>query len=158
MHEGRLAKVICSALYHCPGENMTLTLTGLEKDRLLSQQTAIESGTVRTVLSFRPTLEDHGKVLRCLYKSQAGSQRSQGTMKLDVKFAPREVRAVQDPEEVIKVGSPLRLECKVGKANPQDLSYTWYKNGQQLPWDSASSSALLTLQRKVPSFSINSVV
>uniref|UniRef100_A0ABM5ERM8 B-cell receptor CD22 n=1 Tax=Pogona vitticeps TaxID=103695 RepID=A0ABM5ERM8_9SAUR len=146
MHEGRLAKVICSALYHCPGENMTLTLTGLEKDRLLSQQTAIESGTVRTVLSFRPILEDHGKVLRCLYKSQAGSQRSQGTMKLDVKFAPREVRAVQDPEEVIKVGSPLQLECKVGKANPQDLNYTWYKNGQQLPQDFASS-ALLTLQR-----------
>ncbi|XP_062818340.1 B-cell receptor CD22-like isoform X2 [Anolis carolinensis] len=143
IEERKTAKVICSAPYHCPEENMTLTLSGLEEDRLSSQDTTIENGVIRTVLNFEPSFGDHGKVLKCLLKSETGSQRSRNTMKLDVQFAPRSVIALPETKDVVMMGQSLQLRCEVGKANPQEVTYAWYKKEQEL----VAEGALLIISK-----------
>ncbi|XP_062996252.1 B-cell receptor CD22-like [Elgaria multicarinata webbii] len=145
LQERRRVKVICSVPYHCPDESITLTIGGLEGNELSSQATTFENRKIQTMASFDLTWRDNGKVLRCLLRSQDGSQKSQSTRKLDIKFAPKEVIAVQEPdEEMVVFGQPLKLRCKAGRANPQIFTYVWFKDGEQLTLDSASD--LLTIQ------------
>ncbi|XP_042296600.1 B-cell receptor CD22-like isoform X4 [Sceloporus undulatus] len=145
IREGRITKVICSAPHHCPEENITLTLSGLEKEHLSSQDTITENGMVRTTLNFETSFEDHGKVLTCFLTTEVGSQRSKSTMMLNVLFAPRDVRALADTEEVVRVDHSLRLRCEAGMANPQELTYKWYKNEEQL--ELVSTDVLLTIKQ-----------
>ncbi|XP_063168380.1 B-cell receptor CD22-like, partial [Candoia aspera] len=58
---------------------------------------------------------------------------------LDVLYGPKDVKLNQEPLGRIIEGSSLRLSCTVKMANPQKVSYTWYKNGQLLPLNSTEN-------------------
>ncbi|XP_042296595.1 B-cell receptor CD22-like isoform X4 [Sceloporus undulatus] len=61
---------------------------------------------------------------------------------VDVHFAPKEVKAVQKPRGPINEGSPVKLICEVGRANPTNVTYIWYKDTHQM----IQATAILTIQ------------
>ncbi|XP_061453776.1 B-cell receptor CD22-like [Rhineura floridana] len=78
---------------------------------------------------------------------------SSPTVTMDVHFAPKEVNIQKEPEGTIPEGSPVKLSCDVGKAKPQNLSYTWYKDGQRLDLDLDSASEKLIIPEVVAAHS-----
>ncbi|XP_061452558.1 B-cell receptor CD22-like [Rhineura floridana] len=61
---------------------------------------------------------------------------------VDVHFVPKEVKAVRGPVGPISEGSFFQLRCEAGAANPQELTYTWYKDRQRLQLES-----MLTIEK-----------
>ncbi|XP_062996140.1 B-cell receptor CD22-like isoform X2 [Elgaria multicarinata webbii] len=70
---------------------------------------------------------------------------------LDVHFAPNGVKIVQEPEGLINEGSIVRLKCEVGAANPDQLTYSWYKDQTQV----VSTEDVLNIQEVTPNNSGN---
>uniref|UniRef100_H9GSA7 B-cell receptor CD22 n=1 Tax=Anolis carolinensis TaxID=28377 RepID=H9GSA7_ANOCA len=62
---------------------------------------------------------------------------------VDVHFAPKEVRAVRQPSGLIDEGAIVKLSCEVGRANPEELTYIWYKDTDQV----LSETPILTIQK-----------
>ncbi|XP_025032281.1 B-cell receptor CD22-like [Python bivittatus] len=58
---------------------------------------------------------------------------------LDILYGPKDVKLNQEPSGWVIEGSSVRLTCTVRIANPQELSYTWYKDGQLLPVNSTKN-------------------
>ncbi|KAL8220120.1 UNVERIFIED_CONTAM: hypothetical protein K2H54_039221 [Gekko kuhli] len=56
---------------------------------------------------------------------------------IDIHYAPKGVKVVQEPENSIHEGNHVNLRCKVEKANPKVDSYRWYKDGVRQHLDSA---------------------
>ncbi|XP_062996712.1 B-cell receptor CD22-like [Elgaria multicarinata webbii] len=61
---------------------------------------------------------------------------------VNVLFAPNEVKIVQEPEGLINEGAIVRLKCEVGAANPDQLTYAWYKDKTQV----VSTEDMLNIQ------------
>uniref|UniRef100_A0A8C7E5P5 B-cell receptor CD22 n=1 Tax=Naja naja TaxID=35670 RepID=A0A8C7E5P5_NAJNA len=61
------------------------------------------------------------------------------TITLDVLCGPKDVKLNRKPSGLVLEGNPVHLICSVRMANPNQLSYTWYKNGQLLPLNSAEN-------------------
>ncbi|CAI5781255.1 B-cell receptor CD22-like [Podarcis lilfordi] len=128
--------VTCWVFYHCPDEPIMLTFSGLEESRMSSQKTTNRDGKVQTVLSFTPTWEDHRKTLTCTLKSHNGTEISQSTMTLDVKYSPKRVKLSAMPGITVREGEKLSLACTVNSSNPE-VTYQWYwKDMRKYEWRS----------------------
>ncbi|XP_077193045.1 B-cell receptor CD22-like [Paroedura picta] len=123
-------RVTCFVPYHCPAEPLRLTISGLEKTRLSSQETTISNGMIQTVVNLEMTWEDHGKSLVCSLEEQNGLEISKSTMQLYVKYAPKDVRVIASPGMTIRAGETLSLECTRSSSNPEVYQYLWYKDDQ----------------------------
>ncbi|XP_033014614.1 B-cell receptor CD22-like [Lacerta agilis] len=134
IREQRPVTVTCWVFYHCPDEPIILTLSGLEEIRMSSQKTTDTDGKVQTVLRFTPTWEDHRKILTCTLKSHNGTEISQSTMTLDVKYGPKRVKLSATPGITVCEGEKLSLACTVNSSNP-GVTYQWYwKDSQKYEW------------------------
>lgn len=49
---------------------------------------------------------------------------------------PKDVRLIREPSGLVLEGNSVHLTCSVRMANPKELSYTFYKDGQLLPLNS----------------------
>ncbi|XP_060132423.1 B-cell receptor CD22-like [Zootoca vivipara] len=136
IREQRSVRVTCWVFYHCPDEPIMLTLSGLEESRMSSQKTTNKYGKVQTILSFTPTWEDHRKTLTCTLKSHNGTEISQSTMTLDVKYGPKRVKLSATPGITVQEGEKLSLACTVNSSNP-GVTYQWYwKDAWKYEWTS----------------------
>ncbi|XP_077193038.1 B-cell receptor CD22-like [Paroedura picta] len=52
---------------------------------------------------------------------------------VDIHYAPKEVKVVQETKNPIHEGNYVILRCEATKANPKVDSYRWYKNGEPHP-------------------------
>ncbi|XP_026574620.1 B-cell receptor CD22-like [Pseudonaja textilis] len=125
IQEKKITQVRCSVPYHCPHKLINMTLTGLEHFPL--QKRTVGSGVVETALSFEPTWNDNGKMLSCLFKSGAAVL-SQSTVKLDVRYAPKDVQLVILNDLPIKEGDTITMNCSFGSSKPNDNWYNWFKS------------------------------
>ncbi|XP_070806041.1 B-cell receptor CD22-like isoform X1 [Pituophis catenifer annectens] len=125
--EKKLTQVICSVPYRCPHKLVNLTLNGLEEEHFPPQKRTVGNGVIQTALSFEPTWEDNGKMLSCLFKSGA-EVLSQSTMKLDVRYAPKDVQLVILNDLPIKDGDTITMSCFFGSSKPSDNWYNWFKS------------------------------
>ncbi|XP_070620906.1 B-cell receptor CD22-like [Erythrolamprus reginae] len=125
--EKKITQVICSVPYHCPHKIVNLTISGLEGEHVPLQTRTVRNGVIQTALSFEPTWEDNGKMLSCLFKSGA-EVLSQSMVKLDVRYAPKDVQLVILNELPIKEGDIIRMNCTYGSSKPNNNWYNWFKS------------------------------
>ncbi|XP_026544012.1 B-cell receptor CD22-like [Notechis scutatus] len=125
IQEKKITQVRCSVPYHCPHKLINLTFTGLE--HFPPQKRTVGSGVIQTTLSFEPTWDDNGKMLSCLFKSGA-EVLSQSTVKLDVRYAPKDVQLVILNDLPIKEGDTITMNCSFGSSKPNDNWYNWFKS------------------------------
>ncbi|XP_060113651.1 B-cell receptor CD22-like [Heteronotia binoei] len=123
--------VTCSVPYHCPEEPLRLTISGLENSRFSSQPPTITNGVIQTIMGFQGTWKDHGKSLVCSLKRD-WKEISQNTMKLDVKYAPKDVQVRASPGTIVREGETLSLECMINSSNPEVSEYLWYQDDQPM--------------------------
>uniref|UniRef100_A0A8C6Y7B1 B-cell receptor CD22 n=1 Tax=Naja naja TaxID=35670 RepID=A0A8C6Y7B1_NAJNA len=125
IQEKKITQVRCSVPYHCPHKLVNLTFTGLE--HFPPQKRTVGSGVIQTALSFEPTWDYNGKMLSCLFKSGA-EVLSQSTVKLDVRYAPKDVQLVILNDLPIKEGDTITMNCSFGSSKPNDNWYNWFKS------------------------------
>ncbi|XP_053255628.1 B-cell receptor CD22-like [Podarcis raffonei] len=96
-----------------------------------------ESGIIGTdkELRFEAIQSRDSSTYYCIASNTIGNSTS-SSVTLDVQFGPKDVKVVREPQGLITEGSFVKLRCEVREANPQELTYIWYKDRQQLQLDS----------------------
>ncbi|XP_066494921.1 B-cell receptor CD22 [Tiliqua scincoides] len=63
---------------------------------------------------------------------------------VDVLYGPKDVSVVQEPRGRLHEGSRVQMSCIVGRANPKELTFVWYKDDQQLQLNPAGATRTIS--------------
>lgn len=86
----------------------------------------------KSILKLIPKMEHHNTTITCQAQNTADRTEKIAKLKLEVKYAPKVTISVISgalANEKIPEGSEVRLACHA-EANPNELTYRWYINGE----------------------------
>ncbi|NXA16636.1 SN protein, partial [Sapayoa aenigma] len=93
-------------------------------------------GGLGDTLRFQATPEASG-TYSCEGRNAGGATRSP-PFTVVIWYPPRAVQVLQSPRGPVVAGEgPVRLQCRVGAAEPPQVTVTWFKDGQILPGPSS---------------------
>lgn len=104
----------------------------------------------RSILKLIPKREHHNTTITCQALNSADRQEKTAVLKLTVKYAPKVVVSVISgalANEKIPEGAEVRLACQ-SEANPNDLTYRWYINGELAIGDYTTEMIIHNISRK----------
>ncbi|XP_067318055.1 B-cell receptor CD22-like [Anolis sagrei] len=111
------------------------------KYKLFNSDVAVKSNMMSNLITF-PAKAGPITYYKCEACNDIACTQS-SAIAVDVHFAPKDVRAVRQPSGLIDEGSTVNLSCEVGRANPQELTYIWYKDTDEV----VSEMRILTIQQ-----------
>ncbi|XP_052398373.1 myelin-associated glycoprotein-like [Carassius gibelio] len=122
----------CSAEAPCPTQRPTISWSNIPESASITKQLLEKPDkTVFSYVTFKASYTDHKKNITCTatYPRNTHDASSAVTTLLRVLFPPKETHIIITPS----VGTNVTLTCK-SKASPSNnLNYTWYKRGQEMP-------------------------
>ncbi|XP_026093259.1 uncharacterized protein LOC113065936 isoform X3 [Carassius auratus] len=123
----------CSAEAPCPTQRPTISWSNIpESARITKQLQEKPDKTVFSYVTFKASYTDHKKNITCTAtypRNTHDAFSAETTLILRVLFPPKETHIFITPS----VGTNVTLTCK-SKASPSNnLNYTWYKRGQEMP-------------------------
>jgi Immunoglobulin I-set domain/Immunoglobulin domain/CD80-like C2-set immunoglobulin domain len=104
----------------------------------------------RSILKLIPKREHHNTTITCQALNSADRQEKTAKLKLTVKYAPKVTVSVISgalANEKIPEGAEVRLACQA-EANPNDLTYRWYINGEPAIGDYTTEMLIHNISRK----------
>ncbi|KAG5684445.1 hypothetical protein PVAND_013679 [Polypedilum vanderplanki] len=104
----------------------------------------------RSILKLIPKREHHNTTITCQALNSADRQEKTAKLKLIVKYAPKVTVSVISgalANEKIPEGAEVRLACHA-EANPSDLNYRWYINGETAIGDYTTEMIIHNISRK----------
>lgn len=104
----------------------------------------------RSILKLIPKREHHNTTIACQALNSADRQEKTAKLKLTVKYAPKVTVSVISgalANEKIPEGAEVRLACHA-EANPSDLTYRWYVNGESAIGDYTTEMIIHNISRK----------
>ncbi|XP_060708594.1 B-cell receptor CD22-like [Hemiscyllium ocellatum] len=113
----------CSVSFLCPGWLRWIDTEGLNISS--SHREIRQSPTGSTILKFTPSYRDHGRSLRCGFKTGSGEMTG-ANVTLNVLYAPKDVYVNSRQYTPFRVGQYVALQCLASSSNPPVQSYTWY--------------------------------
>ncbi|XP_027625308.1 B-cell receptor CD22 isoform X2 [Tupaia chinensis] len=130
----------CSLSFACFGYPIKLQWS-LEEPAITSTTLSPETVVTQSKLTFRPQWTHHGKNVTCqLVTGTEGQVLSEQTVRLEVKYPPKEVTTVIRSPLPIREGDRVTLFCNYNSSNPQVTRYEWVPKG---PWIEPSPGVLL---------------
>ncbi|KAL8220122.1 UNVERIFIED_CONTAM: hypothetical protein K2H54_039249 [Gekko kuhli] len=76
-------------------------------------------------IEFETEGDQHSGAYRCEAKNSVGSKKSE-VLSIDVQYPPKEVKVKRRPQEIIREGEKVELQCS-SRGNPPVFHYEWYK-------------------------------
>lgn len=104
----------------------------------------------RSILKLIPKREHHNTTITCQALNNADRQEKTAKLKLTVKYAPKVSVSVISgalANEKIPEGAEVRLACHA-EANPNELTYRWYINGEPAIGDYTTEMFIHNISRK----------
>lgn len=104
----------------------------------------------RSILKLIPKRSHHNTTIICQALNSADRQEKTAKLKLTVKYAPKVTVSVISgalANEKIPEGAEVRLACHA-EANPNDLVYRWYINGEPAIGDYTTEMIMHNISRK----------
>ncbi|KAL1248808.1 hypothetical protein QQF64_022126 [Cirrhinus molitorella] len=129
----------CSAEAPCPKQPPKISWSNIPESAHITTQLQEKPDKTQSVFSymtFKASYMDHRKNISCIAtypRNTPDDSTVETTMMLQVLFPPKETHIIITPSGAVSVGTNVTLTCK-SKASPSnDLNYTWYKRGQEMP-------------------------
>ncbi|KAK9953458.1 hypothetical protein ABG768_017447 [Culter alburnus] len=129
----------CSAEAPCPKQPPTISWSNIPESANITTQLQEKPDKTQSVFShmtFKASYVDHRRNISCTVtypRNTSNDSTVETTMMLRVLFPPKETHITIDPSASASVGTNVTLTCK-SKAGPlNDMNYTWYKRGQEMP-------------------------
>ncbi|XP_072423589.1 sialoadhesin-like [Chiloscyllium punctatum] len=123
LQENEPVNLNCSVSFMCPGLLRWIDTEGLNMSS--SHREISKSPTGSAILKFTPSYRDHGRTLRCGFKTASG-EITGINVTLNVLYAPKDVYVDSPLYTPFRVGQYVTLQCLVTSSNPPVQSYTWY--------------------------------
>ncbi|XP_065151007.1 sialic acid-binding Ig-like lectin 13 [Paramisgurnus dabryanus] len=137
--EGTAVNLICSAEAPCPKQPPTLSWTNIPKSANIITQLQEKPDKTHSVFSsmtFNASYMDHRMNISCTVtypRNISNNITVNSTVMLRVSFPPKETHIIIKPSASVTVGTNVTFTCK-SKGNPSsNMTYTWYKRGQETP-------------------------
>lgn len=105
---------------------------------------------VKSILKFVPKKEHHNTTITCQAQNTADRTEKVAKLKLEVKYPPKVTVSVISgtlANEKIPEGTEIRVACQAD-ANPYDLSYRWFINGEPAIGDYTTELIIHNITRK----------
>ncbi|XP_059045852.1 irregular chiasm C-roughest protein-like [Achroia grisella] len=105
--------------------------------------------TARSVLHFRPRRHHHNQTITCQAQNTADRAYRATTIRLQVQYAPKVRMFIKSgaAKGQIQEGDTLVMGCQ-GSANPNNLTYKWYINNNQIVGTTNNELVLMNISRK----------
>ncbi|XP_051738792.1 myelin-associated glycoprotein-like [Ctenopharyngodon idella] len=137
--ENTTVNLNCSAEAPCPKHPPTISWSNIPESAHITTQLQEKPDKTQSVFShmtFKASYMDHRRNISCTAtypRNTPDDSTVKTTVMLRVLFPPKETRITINPSASVSVGTNVTLTCR-SKASPSnDMNYTWYKRGQEMP-------------------------
>ncbi|XP_058620677.1 sialic acid-binding Ig-like lectin 13 isoform X2 [Onychostoma macrolepis] len=137
--EGTTVNLSCSAEAPCPKQPPTISWSNIPESANITTQLQEKPDKTQSVFSyvtFKASYKDHEKNITCTAtypRNTSDASTVKSTVMLRVLFSPKETHITIDRSDSVSAGTNVTLTCR-SKASPSNnLKYTWYKRGQEMP-------------------------
>ncbi|XP_056593607.1 uncharacterized protein si:dkeyp-28d2.4 [Triplophysa dalaica] len=137
--EGTSVSLRCSAEAPCPKNPPTLSWSLIPTSANITTQLQEKPDKTQSVIStmtFNASYTDHKKNISCTvtYSTHISKDTTvESTITLRVQFPPKKTSISVEPSASVSVGTNVTLTCKTKASHSKNISYTWYKRGQETP-------------------------
>ncbi|XP_059380452.1 sialic acid-binding Ig-like lectin 7 isoform X2 [Carassius carassius] len=125
----------CSAEAPCPKQPPTISWSNIPKsahNTTQLQEKPDKTQSVVSKLTFKVSYKDHKRNITCTAtypRNTPDASTVETIVMLRVLFPPKETHVIITPS----VGTNVTLTCKSRASPSNDLTYTWYKHGEETP-------------------------
>ncbi|XP_048030604.1 B-cell receptor CD22-like [Megalobrama amblycephala] len=137
--ENTIVNLSCSAEAPCPKQPPTISWSNIPESAHITTQLQEKHDKTQSVFShmtFKASYMDHRRNISCTAtypRNTLEDSTVETSVMLRVLFPPKETHIIITPSASVSVGTNVTLTCK-SKASPSnDMTYTWYKHGQEMP-------------------------
>ncbi|XP_050959965.1 myelin-associated glycoprotein-like isoform X2 [Labeo rohita] len=136
--EGTTVNLSCSAEAPCPKQPPTISWSNIPESANIKTQLQEKPDKTQSVFSyvtFKASYMDHRKNISCTAtypRNTSNDSTVETTTMLLVMFPPKETHIITS-SSAVSIGTNVTLTCKCKASPSNDLTYTWYKCGQEMP-------------------------
>ncbi|XP_057178922.1 B-cell receptor CD22-like isoform X2 [Triplophysa rosa] len=137
--EGTSVSLRCSAEAPCPKKPPTLSWSYIPSSANITTQIQEKPDKTQSVIStitFNASYTDHKKNISCTvtYPTHISKDTTvENTITLQVLFPPKKTSVSVEPSASVSVGTNVTLTCNTKGSHSKNISYTWYRRGQETP-------------------------
>ncbi|XP_056306379.1 B-cell receptor CD22 [Danio aesculapii] len=134
--EEHLVNLNCSAEAPCPKQLPTISWSNITKSANITTHLLEKPNKIQSAISFKASYRDHKKIIYCIVtytRNTSNDSTVETNVTLKVEFPPKETRITISPSASVSVGTNVTLTCRSKGSPSRNMTYTWYKRGENRP-------------------------